>query len=322
MARNKRTGWVIAMSLVLPALGGAAVAGPTGLVDNFSGDLSAWTITRILDANGAGSNTFNFQITDGAVEILTTAFDGIEQYAMTRTDFTLAVGETLRADYINDNLDSQDIGLYVGAGTPTMDVRQNYVAIYVRNDGALYSRGFNGMTEFPLAGGGVPASIESLFVTRSAADEYQLGWFEGGIRNVLVTRSGTPGITGGAIGLYADVRATGTRGSIDNVRIDPALCPGDVTGNCIVDMDDFDIIKMNFFNTGQTRMQGDLTDDGVVEFADFRQWKANVPPEMGAAASLFGPNVPEPTSALLLLMAASSLAAARPRRSDSVLPTR
>jgi hypothetical protein len=276
--------------------------------------------TRILDVNGGASNTFNFQITDGAVEISTTTFDDIEQYALTRTDFTLDVGETLRADYINDNLDSQDIGLYVGSGHPTMGVREDYVSIYARNDGALYSRGFNGTTEFLLAGGGMPAAIESLFVTRSAADEYELGWFEAGIRNVLVTRSGVPTITGGAIGLYADVRAAGIRGSMDNVRILPALVPGDVTGEGDVTIEDFNIIKTNFFNTGQTRMQGDLTDDGIVEFADFRQWKANVPPEMAASAVLFGPNIPEPTSLVLWLMAGSWWTAARPRRGRSSQP--
>lgn len=316
MARYKWTYWVVTFAILLPTLGGTiAVAGPSGLVDDFSGDLSAYTITRILDANGGGSNTFAWQITGGSIEISTTAFDGIEQYAVTRTDFTLDVGETLRADYLNDNLDSQDIGLYVGSGTPTMDVRADYVSVYVRNDGAVYSRGFNGTTEFALSGGGIPATVDGLFVTRSATDEYQLGWYEDGIRNVLVTRSGVPTITGGAIGMYADVRATGIRGSLDNLRIQPALVPGDVTGEGEVNMADFDIIKMNFYNTGQTREQGDLTDDGIVEFADFRQWKANVPPEMAAAALLFGPNVPEPSTAVLTLIVGLSMLAGQRCRS-------
>lgn len=317
MARYMWTHQAWAIALLLPVFGtAAALAGPTGLVDDFSGDLNDWTATRILDANGAGSNAFAFQITEESLEISTTTFEGIEQYAFWRDDFTLDVGETLRADYINDNLDTQDFGLYVGAGAPTMDVRQDYVAVYVRNTGEIYSRGFNGTTEFGLVGGNVPASIESLFVTRSATDAYQLGWFEDGIRNVLVERTGVPTITGGAIGIYADIRGTGARGSIDNVRILPPLVPGDVTGEGNVDLADFEVIKMNFFNTMQTRMQGDLTDDGVVEFADFRQWKANVPPEMGAAAlaSLFGPVVPEPSTALLALLAGAPAIIARRRR--------
>jgi hypothetical protein len=207
--------------------GSAAFAGPLGLVDDFSGNLSAWTATRILDANGGGSNTYTWQITGGSVEIATSAFDGIEQTALTRTDFTLGIGEELQADYSHTNLNTQDIGLYVGAGTPTPDVRANYVNVYVRNNGQLFSRGFNGTTELSLGGGSTPASISSLFITRTAADSYELGFYDGSlIRNIVSTRTGLSGVTGGAIGLYSDVRQAGVRGNLDNVRIVPE--PGSI----------------------------------------------------------------------------------------------
>jgi hypothetical protein len=205
------------------------MAGPIGLVDNFSGTLGAWTNTRILDANGGGSNSYTWQITGGAVEIATTTFDGIEQTALTRTDFTLGIGEELRADYAHTNLGSQDIGLYVGAGHPTAGVRADYVNVYVRNNGQLFSRGFNGTTELGLAGGSTPASVSSLFIARTAADAYQLGYYDAGnVRNIVTTRTGLTGVTGGAIGLYSDVRAVGVRGNIDNVRI--AVIPEPVSG--------------------------------------------------------------------------------------------
>jgi hypothetical protein len=105
--------------------GSAATAAPLGLVDDFSGNLSAWTNTRILDANAGGSNVYSWQITGGSVEIATTTFEGIEQTALTRTDFTLGVGEELRGSYSPTNIGSQDIGLYVGAGHPTQQLRQH-----------------------------------------------------------------------------------------------------------------------------------------------------------------------------------------------------
>jgi hypothetical protein len=140
---------------------------------------------------------------------------------LTRTDFTLGIGEELQADYSHSNLDSQDVGLYVGAGTPTVNVRANYVNVYVRNNGQIFSRGFNGTTELALGGGATPASISSLFIARTAADAYELGYYDGLVRNIVSTRTGLAGVTGGAIGLYSDVRAVGTRGDLDNVRIVP-----------------------------------------------------------------------------------------------------
>lgn len=205
------------------ALGGsAAVAAPLGLVDDFSGTLAAWTNTRILKATpAAADNVYAWQITGGSVEIATTTFGGIEQTALTRTDFTLGVGEELRADYAPTNVGSQDVGLYVGAGTPTADVRADYVNVYVRNNGQIFSRGFNGATELSLAGGATPTSIGSLFIARTAADAYDLGYYDGSnVRTVLTSRTGLAGVTGGAIGLYSDVRAAGVRGNIDNVRIE------------------------------------------------------------------------------------------------------
>ncbi|MBX3434522.1 MAG: autotransporter-associated beta strand repeat-containing protein [Pirellulales bacterium] len=191
-------------------------------VDDFSTNLSAYTSTRILDANGGGSNTYTWEINNGAVRINTTAYDGIEQTALTRTDHTLAIGQELRAAYEPNHLDTQDIGLYVGAGHPTADVRANYVAMYVRNNGQVFTRGFNGTTEFGLAGGATPADIDSIFITRTSADTFQAGYYENGARVVLATRvieNGNAAGIGNSIGLYSDVRGVGLRGSLDNLSI-------------------------------------------------------------------------------------------------------
>lgn len=202
--------------------GTAAMAGPQGLVDNFNdGDLAGWTATRILDANGGVHNTYAWDASSLSLQINTTVFDGIEQTALTRTDYSLGVGEELKALYDYTNLGSQDIGLYVGAGTPTEDVRADYVNIYVRDNGQLFSRGFDGASELGLSGGGSP-NVDALFVKRTGASTFDLGWYDAGVRTVLVTRVLTTAApVGDAIGFYSDVRAAGSRGNMDNIRITP-----------------------------------------------------------------------------------------------------
>jgi hypothetical protein len=206
------------ISLILAACLVSAVS-QAQLIDDFSGDLSAYTATRILKATPAASdNVYAWQTTGGALQITTTTYGGIEQYALTRTDFTLGVGYELTSTYNHLNLDSQDIGLYVGAGTPTPGVRADYVAIYMRNNGQLFSRGFNGTSELSLAGGGSP-TIQSMFVARTGLNTFELGYYGGGGRNILTTRTMTSSTIGDAIGFYADVRGAGTRGVMDNLTI-------------------------------------------------------------------------------------------------------
>lgn len=76
--------------------------------------------------------------------------------------------------------------------------------------------------------------------------------------------------------------------------------PGDVTGDGMALLDDFDVISQNLRTVVGGRTLGDLTGDGNVNFLDFREWKANFVPPSSAGV------VPEPASALLL--GASSLA--------------
>lgn len=77
---------------------------------------------------------------------------------------------------------------------------------------------------------------------------------------------------------------------------DPLPLAGDVDGNDIVDIADFNIIRDNFYAEGVTRAQGDLTFDTRVTIADFDQWK-NAFPGNGAALlpQLFS-SIPEPTT--------------------------
>ena len=191
------------------------------LIDNFSGSLSAYTSTRLLDNNGGATNTFAWQNSSGSLKVVTTVYDGIEQAALTRTDYPLGVGQEIRADYLHEFTDLQDVGLYAGAATPVAGVRQDFVNIYMRNDGVLYSRGFNGTTETTLTSVGA-VNPDKLFIARTAANTFQLGYYSGSSRVVAVTRTMSSSTIGNAIGFYSDVRGIGTRGSLDNLwRLSP-----------------------------------------------------------------------------------------------------
>lgn len=189
------------------------------LIDDFSSNLSAYTATRILNnGNHSPVNTYAWQISGGSLQINTTAYTGVEQFALTRTDFNLGVGFELTASYSHANLGTQDIGLYIGEGTPVQDVREDYLNIYMRNNGQLFSRGFNGTTELALSGGGSP-TLDTLFIARTGTSTYDLGYYSGGIRTILTSRTVGSTTIGDAIGFYADVRGLGVRGSMDNLTL-------------------------------------------------------------------------------------------------------
>jgi hypothetical protein len=205
---------------VLMLVGLIGAAAQAALIDDFSGDLSAYTNTVILDNNGGASNVSSWQIADGALQISTTVYDGIEQLAFIRSGLSLGIGHELQADVIVGATGLQDIGLYVGGTTPQTGVRKDYVAMYRRNNGQLFSRGFDGTTEYPLAGNwtnNIP--IDTLFIARIAENTYEAGWYYQGTRNVLTTRTPAYANAGTVVGFYADVRGAGVVGSLDNLRI-------------------------------------------------------------------------------------------------------
>jgi hypothetical protein len=205
---------------VLMLVGLIGVAAQAVLIDNFSGDLSAYTNTVILDDNKGASNVSSWQIADGVLQISTTVYDGIEQHAFIRSGLSLGIGQELQADVVVGATGTQDIGLYVGGTTPQTGVRKDYVAMYRRNNGQLFSRGFDGTTEYPLAGNwtnNIP--IDTLFIARIAENTYEAGWYYQGTRNVLTTRTPAYANAGTVVGFYADVRGAGVVGSLDNLRI-------------------------------------------------------------------------------------------------------
>lgn len=122
-------------------------------------------------------------------------------------------------------------------------------------------------------------------------------------------------LEGSSFTLTADAALTtpaGFRAVVNGLQIVPRPAPGDVDGNGSVGVEDFNLIAANFFKTGQTDMQGDLVGTGgVVDFADYREWKQHAPAEV--VASVAGQLIPEPTSGALLVMSGALAAFARRR---------
>jgi hypothetical protein len=112
--------------------------------------------------------------------------------------------------------------------------------------------------------------------------------------------------------LTADTSLTtpgGFRAPINALQIVPRPRPGDVNGDGNVDIFDFHILRGNLFKTGQTDEQGDLVGvGGLVDFADYREWKRLAPPGAAAAAEAFLAGVPEPASAMMLALGAALVA--------------
>jgi hypothetical protein len=189
------------------------------MIDTYDGDLSAYASTVILDNNGAPSNVAAWQIAAGTLQLNTTTRDrtGVEQYAMIYGGLQLNVGYELQVDIVHTGA-SQDLGLYVGGTAPVAGTRKDYVAMYARNNGQLFSRGFDGTTEYPLAGGAT-VPYTSLFIARSGVNTYEAGYYAGATRNILTTRTPVFANDADVVGYYADVRAVGVLGSADNLRV-------------------------------------------------------------------------------------------------------
>ncbi len=199
--------WICALGLTARAF----------IIDDFSGGLGDWTSTVILDANGGAANTAAWQITDGKLQLNTTGYDGIQQYAMIRSGLALGIGQELRMVAVHTAA-QQDIGLYVGGTAPTAGVRRDYVSVYARHTGELFTRGFDGTAEYGQVGWISPAYTK-LFIARTAVNTFEAGYYDATGRHVMVTRTPTTANAATVCGLYADVRATGVLGDVDYIEL-------------------------------------------------------------------------------------------------------
>jgi hypothetical protein len=119
-------------------------------------------------------------------------------------------------------------------------------------------------------------------------------------------------ITG--VGLVVSYGPTITSGGgtheFDNFQVQPTARPGDVNLDTFVTLDDLTIIRQNFRTTVTSRTLGDVTNDGFVNFDDFRQWKDNYVPAAGEASI----GIPEPSAVVLAVPALWVISQMRRRR--------
>ncbi|MEJ6570168.1 MAG: hypothetical protein QNL80_14995 [Akkermansiaceae bacterium] len=195
------------------------------LEDDFSAGLDNWTTTVILDNGGDASNVFDFQVNDsGQLELETTVYDNIEQYAFLLTGAALEIGEEAQVDMVAPILGNRNLGIYVGgtapvAGVQSPETREDYITIYgSSNNSTIFSRGFDGTSEYDNPGA-AGENIQSLFIARTEENTFEAGFYTDIDRIIVTTRiPGTPN-TADFVGIYADVRAAGTVGAIDAFRI-------------------------------------------------------------------------------------------------------
>lgn len=201
-----------------------------GLIfDDFSKGLDNWTATVILDVNGGASNSSAFQVNESnQLEVNTTVYDDIEQFAFIRSGATLDVGEEAQIDMEIPISGNRNLGLYVGNSAPTAGVRENYITMYAEsNTSRVSSRGFDGATEYnnPNMDG---FDALTLFIARPTEDTFEAGYYSETERIIVTTRNPSVPNAAQSVGIYADIRSEGILGAIDTFRIiDPLAPPGD-----------------------------------------------------------------------------------------------
>ena len=196
------------------------------ILDDFSGDLSAFTSTVILDVEDSvdgvqASNATSFEINEsGQLQLNTTTYDDVEQLAFIYDGASLNVGDELQADFTTI-VGSRNFGLYVGGSAPTTGVRENYITIYggSASGNRLSTRGFDGTIEYDNPSSGAPIVYDTLFIARTDLNEFEVGYYNGSARTVITTRTPSTENSADFIGFYADVRDAGVISAADNLRI-------------------------------------------------------------------------------------------------------
>ena len=220
----------LASLLVAPLVSRAVV------VDDFgTAGLSEYTLTRVLD-NGFAESNVSFSDASGS---LIASYGGTvsqpEQLFFLRSDYSLAVGQTLKVDVSFATQTSlMDFGIAVANVAPTSvtvgdtDTRDlfKWAAVYVRpSQDAVRSGSYDAALD---TGTGILAVAETavtgLYITRVSASTFDLGYYS--VTNAAILSKtitfGSSSSVGTLVGFYADLRATGgTLGGLDNLQIIP-----------------------------------------------------------------------------------------------------
>lgn len=138
--------------------------------------------------------------------------------------------------------------------------------------------------------------------------------FFGGTETIVGFGNGAASDGQSLVAEVTDFNQAGPQLAFTGFTYDPnfaGILAGDVDGLNGVTIDDFNIIKANFWTEGG-RADGDLTGDGFVSLVDFGEWEANF---AGNSAGLLATlPVPEPTSFVVTAMLSLAAMARGTRR--------
>lgn len=198
------------------------------IIDDFSGDLSAYTLSRVNDNNTSAN--VSFAIADGVLRASYAGSSTYEQVLLLRDDVSLNVGDLLVAELTHTGAGwDRDLGIAVSysrtppslaAGT-SGDVRTNYVEISCRSNNQVMTYGRDGTANLP-SGQAWSSPVDALFIERTGLRDFALGYIKDGSAAVVQTYSiTTDPVLGAAVGFYADIRAAVAESpaGLDNLQI-------------------------------------------------------------------------------------------------------
>jgi hypothetical protein len=154
--------------------------------------------------------------------------------------------------------------------------------------------------------------VDLRIVLDTTAANWAVQWFAKAPADSSFTSLGTASYTTNpaihAVGYTVSNSAT-VGGSVNSFTLTTSgsvYLPGDTNGDGVADLTDYNTIRNNFFEALHAPANGDLDNNGLVDYVDFRVWKDNATP-----AALAALGIPEPTSSLLCALGAVILATRR-----------
>jgi len=205
------TTWATATALL--AVG--SMTANAALIDDFdTPGLGEYTFSKVLD-QGDGTTNVSFTDAAGTIDVTSTGTSGAEQVLLLRSDAPLEQGREIQIS-APTTFNNRDFGLAIGQAHPDLgngvagDNRAGFDHVFMawRNLTQLNSRGFAGGADVGL-GQEFGVNAEALFIARLENDDIEMGWYDGGTRNVSRTITPPNLDIFSHVGFYADLRGDG-----------------------------------------------------------------------------------------------------------------
>ncbi len=235
MSAKRLTTLALATAALLAAAvaGSPAVAGPIGIIDDFSvNSAGSYTRSLILDQNATDNSVLD--VAGGVLRVTKDSGTEAEQNVYLRNDFSLAVGETLRANVSAAAVSgNQDLGIAIANTVDpadavwtsgTADVRKGVLYSYVKGGAAQVRTDAYSSTGAALGNttaGVAVNTVTGLFIKRTGSLGFDAGYSTSSGDVLVKSYVVDDANFGNALGFYSDMRAVATFGSLDNLRIVP-----------------------------------------------------------------------------------------------------